>query len=283
MAKTAQQRLSIHLATAIMLLTIASCNNKHSQNTQQNQNKPSQAPQAQPTPHTKPKPAATPPNNNTAVVLPPALELSPNGSCPYDSLLQAQGLVNIKTLDSSIQVQLKYSSTDNFVGADVYGCISNAYLQKTPAQMLAKASQYLQKQNPNLRLLVYDAARPHSIQKILWDALPQYPPKIRENYVASPSQGSIHNYGSAVDLTIANTTGQPLDMGTKYDYFGQLAYPKYEQKLLAQGQLSQQQITNRLLLRQTMQQAGFSPIQYEWWHFNAISRKQAKATYRRID
>ncbi|MES2796736.1 MAG: M15 family metallopeptidase [Bacteroidota bacterium] len=200
--------------------------------------------------------------------------------CEYEQNMAKQGLVNIKDVDSDILVELKYSTTDNFVGKDVYGCISICYLQKKVANMLAAASKYLKSENDSLRLLVYDGARPLAIQKILWESLPQYKPSIRKNYVANPAEGSIHNYGSAIDLTISNRNGQPIDMGTKYDFFGELAFPKLEAKLLTEGKLTQKQINNRKLLRSVMRKAGFTPIEYEWWHFNAVSRQKAKSLYK---
>ena len=202
--------------------------------------------------------------------------------CEYEQKMREQGLVNIQEINADILVDLKYSTTDNFVGKDVYGCISNCYLQKRPAQMLSDANYLLQRKNANYRLLVYDGGRPLSIQKILWNSLTQYSPKQRATYVANPTQGSIHNYGSAVDLTIATSDGMPLDMGTKYDFFGELAYPKKENYFLKIGKLTKQQITNRILLRSVMKAAGYMPIEYEWWHFNAMSRQTAKATYRII-
>ncbi len=205
------------------------------------------------------------------------------GECIYELEMTKQGLVDIKTIDENIMVELKYSTTDNFVGKDVYGCITNSYLQIEVGKMLSRASNKLIGINDSLRLLVYDAARPHSIQKILWNSLPQYKPALRRNYVADPAEGSIHNYGSAIDLTIANVNGIPLDMGTKYDFFGELAYPKLEAKMLANGQLSLAQIENRKLLRQVMQYAGFKPIEYEWWHFNAFSRAEAKRRFKIVN
>ena len=203
-------------------------------------------------------------------------------SCEYEQKMREQGLVNIQEIDSKILVELKYSTTDNFVGKDVYGCITNCYLQKRPALMLSKANDLLQQKKSNYRLLVYDGGRPLSIQKILWNSLTQYSPKQRAVYVANPAQGSIHNYGSAVDLTIATTDGIPLDMGTKYDFFGELAYPKKEGYFLKTGKLTKEQIANRQLLRYVMKLAGYMPIEYEWWHFNAVSRRTAKATYKII-
>jgi zinc D-Ala-D-Ala dipeptidase len=202
--------------------------------------------------------------------------------CEYEQKMREQGLVNIQEIDPGILVDLKYSTTDNFVGKDVYGCITSCYLQKRPAEMLSRANNLLQQKNANYRLLIYDGGRPLSIQKILWNSLPQYSSKQRATYVANPAKGSIHNYGSAVDLTIASADGTPLDMGTKYDYFGELAYPKKESYFLKIGKLTKQQVTNRQLLRSVMKAAGYMPIEYEWWHFNAMSRQRAKATYRII-
>lgn len=202
--------------------------------------------------------------------------------CEYEQKMRQQGLVNIQEIDPSILVELKYSTTDNFVGKDVYGCITQCFLQKRPAEMLSKASDLLQQKHPNYRLLVYDGGRPLSIQKVLWNSLTQYSPKQRATYVANPAQGSIHNYGSAVDLTVATADGTPLDMGTKYDFFGELAYPKKEAYFLKTKRLSYQQVTNRQLLRRVMQSVGYMPIDYEWWHFNAVSRQTAKASYRII-
>jgi zinc D-Ala-D-Ala dipeptidase len=192
-------------------------------------------------------------------------------------------LVDVQTLDPTILVELKYSTTDNFVKQDVYGNLTKAYLQRMAAEKLVRASQWLQTRRPDLRLLVYDAARPQSAQWKLWNALPQYTERQRRTYVADPREGSIHSYGCAVDLTLATAAGKPLDMGTPYDFFGPLAYPSREQQLLRQGKLTRTQLNNRLLLRQAMQAGGFMPIQYEWWHFNALSRKQAKARYKRVE
>lgn len=202
--------------------------------------------------------------------------------CDYELKMRRLGLVNVQEIDPSILVELKYSTTDNFVGKDVYGCITNCFLQKKPAEMLANASDLLKRKNGNYRLLVYDGGRPLSIQKVLWNSLTQYSPKQRATYVANPAKGSIHNYGSAVDLTIATVDGTPLDMGTKYDYFGELAYPKKENYFLKIGKLTKQQIANRQLLRSVMKSAGYMPIEYEWWHFNAVSRQTAKRTYKII-
>lgn len=195
-----------------------------------------------------------------------------------------QGLVNIQTVDSTIMVELKYSTTDNFVHTDVYGDLTRAYMQQKPAEMLAKASKFLQSQYPNYRLLVYDGARPLTVQHKFWALLDTIPPAKRADFVANPAEGSIHNFGSAVDLTVYDLdTQKPLDMGTKYDYFGDLAYPSLEDQMLKEGKLTKEQIANRLVLRNAMQKAGYMRIESEWWHFNAISRARAKELYKIVE
>ena len=190
-----------------------------------------------------------------------------------------RGLVDIQKLDPSIEVDLKYSTTDNFVKTDVYGDLTRAYLQPMAAEKLAKASQYLQKTYPEYHLLVYDAARPRSVTTFFWNKMSYLPPNKREDFVANPAEGSIHNFGCAVDLTVADKAGKPLDMGTIFDYFGDLAYPTKEAYLLKIGKLTKQQVDNRKILRNAMKKAGYGSIISEWWHFNALSRKAAKARY----
>jgi zinc D-Ala-D-Ala dipeptidase len=201
------------------------------------------------------------------------------GRAIEDSLVN-QGLINIQEVSPNIMVDLKYSSTDNFFRKDVYGSFTNAYLQKTPAEGLQKAQKYLQEINPNYTLIVYDAARPLHIQQVLWDALDSIPPAKRKDFVADPAEGSIHNYGCAVDLSIFDLeTKKPLNMGTAYDFFGPLAYPKLERKFSASGELTEEALLNRKLLRKVMALGGFDPITSEWWHFNFYSRARAKKLF----
>lgn len=192
-----------------------------------------------------------------------------------ETKLIAQGLVDIETVIPGIKVELKYSTEDNFFGKDVYEDHVRAYLQPVVAEMLKKAQESLQKDYPNLTLLVYDGVRPLSVQQILWDDLDK-PDSIKPLYVADPKVGGLHNYGVAVDLTIFdNELQQPLDMGTTYDYFGYPAYPDREKQMLAEGKITQAHVANREILRKVMIGAGFTGIGSEWWHFNAFSRKEA--------
>lgn len=192
-----------------------------------------------------------------------------------------RGLVDVQQVDPDIRVELKYSTTDNFIGRDVYGELTRAYLQPEMAKRLAKANALLKKEKPGYTLLVYDAARPNSAQYDLWNALDQLkiPARSKTQYVADPKIGSNHNFGCAIDLTVADEKGRPLDMGTKFDFFGPLAYPRSEDEMLKKGKLTVRQIENRQLLRKVMTQAGFRVNTTEWWHFDGMSKAQARAKY----
>ena len=200
-------------------------------------------------------------------------------TCAAELSMQKQGLQEVTAQVKNVLVELKYATSDNFMKKNVYGCLTHAYLQKETVAMLKKAQENLEKAHPGYHLLIYDAARPLSKQWELWNTLTEYSPEKRRTYVADPKEHSIHNYGSAIDLTVADETGKPLEMGTKYDFFGEMAYPKEEARLLKAGKLSQKAIDNRLILRKAMKSAGFMPIEYEWWHFNAFSRKVAKEKF----
>ena len=193
--------------------------------------------------------------------------------------LREMGLVRIQSLDASIRVDLRYGTTDNIVGRDLYQNFGEAYLQPEPAQMLVRANALLKEKHADFTFYVYDALRPRRVQQILWDAL-DHPPEERVKYIADPQKGSLHNYGAAVDLTILNTTtNQLLDMATDFDHFGILAYPSEEEALLAKGELTEKQVQNRLLLREVMTQVGFIISQSEWWHFGALTREEAAKRY----
>ncbi|MDR0814187.1 MAG: M15 family metallopeptidase, partial [Bacteroidales bacterium] len=133
--------------------------------------------------------------------------------------IPAQGLVRILDIDTAVIIELKYATADNFTGQVLYDD-AEAYLQRNVAEMLHTAGVYLQTVRPDLRLLVYDAARPLSVQQKMWEKVKDTPYR---NYVARPDRTGLHNYGAAVDITLCNKQGQALDMGTPFDYFGEAA------------------------------------------------------------
>ena len=110
------------------------------------------------------------------------------------------GLADVQALDSGIVVNLKYSTPDNFLAADVYGDLEKAYLQPDVAGKLKKAQAILRSEYPYYSLIVYDAVRPRSIQRTMWDTI-RVPAYERSKYVSNPQNGSLHNFGAAVDLS----------------------------------------------------------------------------------
>lgn len=205
-----------------------------------------------------------------------------NGNKPsrLELYLQTKDLVNIRTLDPSIRADLKYATTDNFTKTILYDTLFNVYAHPVAAKKLVKAQEYLKALNPELGLLIYDAVRPLSVQKKMY--------RVVQNtkyaaYVANPSRTGLHNYGMAIDLTICDSKGIPLDMGTPFDFFGRAAGINKEAELVAEGVLTKQQVKNRELLRKVMTQAGFLTIRGEWWHFNAVTLSEAKRSYKIIE
>lgn len=200
---------------------------------------------------------------------------------PLEQSMRIQNLVNVQDLIPSVWVELKYATTDNFTGVILYeGGLSNAYLHPIAAQKLKRAQEELQKLDPQLSLLIYDAARPLSVQRRMFEVVQGTP---QQSYVANPDNTGLHNYGMAVDLTICKQNGFPLDMGTKFDFFGRAAAIRDEDGLIQEKRLTTKQVENRRLLRKVMTDAGFQTVQGEWWHFNAVSLDVARKNYKVIE
>jgi D-alanyl-D-alanine dipeptidase len=195
-----------------------------------------------------------------------------------ESTLIEMNLVDIQSIDSTILVDVRYSTLNNFMKEDVYGDLEKIYLQRIVAIDLKKCSDYLKTIDTTLVLLVYDGVRPRSVQQKMWDIL-DLPINEKTKFVSNPKNGSIHNYGCAVDLTIANQYGDTLDMGAGYDDIRKIAYPRHEEKFLKSGDLTKEQIENRTLLRKVMKKGGFYNIETEWWHFNRYNRDKAKSLF----
>lgn len=192
-----------------------------------------------------------------------------------------QGLVDILSVDSTIQVSLMYARPDNFTGKILYTDLREAYLHPKAAAALARAQQALRKLHPELSLKIYDATRPMSVQQKMWNTVAGTK---QQNYVSNPRNGGgMHNYGLAVDITLCKaTTGDTLDMGTKVDFLGSYAHIDDEAGLVNRHIISKEAKRNRELLRKVMSEAGFKPLRTEWWHFNLVSRAEAKAHYKAV-
>ncbi len=225
--------------------------------------------------------------NSFAVIKESVLQLTKTTTKTHDTsalelLLIAKHLVNINSLDSNIRVVLHYSTSHNFLNKDLYHGLQNCYLPCEVAIKLSNAQQFLNSQYPNYHLIVFDAVRPLHIQKQMWDEL-DMPAKDKINYLAHPSDISLHNYGAAVDVGIIGDNDVLLNMGTAFDFFGELSEPKREKEFVKNGKLSQEALNNRLLLRTVMMKAGFTTITSEWWHFNATNKVTAAARYELIE
>ncbi len=202
-----------------------------------------------------------------------------NDSISSLSIKGKDTLVPVNHFNSNIYFDLKYATSDNFMHRILYDTLKVAYVQIEVARRLAAAQTFLTKKNPTLHLLIYDALRPVSVQQEMWNALDTIPVRERTKFVSNPANGSIHNYGAAVDVTICSSKNAPLDMGAKYDEIEKIAYPSLESVFLKEGKLTEKQIQNRQLLRLVMSNQGFRNIPTEWWHFNAFSRVIAKQNY----
>lgn len=191
--------------------------------------------------------------------------------------MDSLGLVNIAHADSTILVQLIYATPDNFTGEQLYGDLSEAYLHPDAAQAVTKAQRILKTLHPSYKLIIYDAARPMSVQQKMWNVVKGTPKYI---YVSNPAHGGgLHNYGLAVDIGIADSLNIPLPMGTEVDFMGAASHITNEAQLVKDKKITRQERENRLLLRKVMKEAGFRPLPSEWWHFNLCSRSEAMAGY----
>ena len=194
--------------------------------------------------------------------------------------MESLGFVNIAGADSTIAIDLMYTRADNFTGQVLYEDLHEAYLHPDALKGLLRAQQELKKRHPRYRLIVYDAARPMSVQQKMWNVVKGTSKNI---YVSNPTRGGgLHNYGLAVDISILDEAGHPLPMGTKIDHLGPEAHITNEAALVQSGKITKQEQANRLLLRSVMRTAGFRALSSEWWHFNWCSRQEAKQKYKVI-
>ncbi|HFA50985.1 MAG TPA: hypothetical protein ENJ95_18395 [Bacteroidetes bacterium] len=166
-------------------------------------------------------------------------------------------------LAPSIRLDLRYATDNNFVKTKMYDC-PRCFLRPDVARAVIAAHKILQKKGLGLKM--YDCYRPRPIQWKLWKKVPD------PRYVADPRKGSMHNRGMAVDLTIVDSLGKELDMGTDFDFFGREAYHSYAGH-------SDEVTDNRVLLLETMEEQGFRPTSTEWWHYSYKPKKYELADW----
>lgn len=164
----------------------------------------------------------------------------------------SSAFVNLRNYSNDFVFDMKYATADNFLKEKVYPCDECFLRVKTVKALLEANKAFLEK---GFRIKIYDCYRPRSIQKKMWKIVPD------ANYVANPKKGSIHNRGGAVDISLVDSEGKELDMGTKFDFFGKEAghnYPNFSEQILA----------NRKFLKTIMLEHNFKSFDSEWWHYN---------------
>lgn len=166
-------------------------------------------------------------------------------------------MIELITIDPSIKLDIKYASDDNFIGRQVYP-EARAFLQPEAADGVVRVHRELGESG--LGIVIYDGYRPWSVTKLFWETVR---PEERI-FVADPAEGSKHNRGCAVDLSIFDlSTGEAIPMPSEFDEFTERASPDY-----LGG--TEEERRNRDLLRRLMESNGFTVNPNEWWHFDLI-------------
>jgi zinc D-Ala-D-Ala dipeptidase len=164
-------------------------------------------------------------------------------------------LVELIKLDSTIHLDIRYATSNNFLGRPVYK-EARAFLQRPAAEALVKLNKELEPFGYGL--VIFDGYRPWSVTKTFWDITPED----KKQFVANPKNGSRHNRGCAVDLSLYElATGEEVKMPSEYDEMSERAYSDYKGGTDEQRKL-------RDLLRSKMEANGFKVLDVEWWHFD---------------
>ena len=196
------------------------------------------------------------------------------GTSAVEAQLEQIGLQNVAKEIPGVEVYMVYATPYNFMGRVLYEGLDEAYLVPEAVENLRKANELLRKKRLDLHLVVYDAARPRSIQQLMWNVVENTE---LQDFVANPNKsgGGPHNYGVAVDVTLVDCTGHPIPMGSEYDYFGDRSRVDLEAELIERGEITHRELLNRQLLREIMTEAGWLVEPSEWWHFNAMPLTEA--------
>ena len=168
-------------------------------------------------------------------------------------VLSQEPLVDLEALSDQFVYEIRYATPNNFIGETLYDC-PKCLLRPEVAEALLAANEYFHEKGYRIR--IYDCYRPLDVQKKMWDKMP------RPGYVGNPyGNGSIHNRGAAVDMTIETLEGCHVEMGSDFDHFGKAAH-------IDNYDFPKEILDNRKLLFEGMRKFGFSPIRTEWWHFS---------------
>jgi zinc D-Ala-D-Ala dipeptidase len=191
-----------------------------------------------------------------AVLLAIATGCAPVASAEPATAAEA-GFVDIRSVIPDAVVDLRYATTDNFVGEQMYPADARCLVHKSLAPGLAKAADAFRARGA--KLVFWDCYRPHAAQVRMFEAVPD------PNWVARPgAYAHSHEAGRSVDVTLADAHyGWLIDMGTDFDEFSPRATA-----FATEGVTAEQQ-ANRAWLREGMKAGGLSVYKGEWWHFDA--------------
>ncbi|MDT5131147.1 MAG: zinc D-Ala-D-Ala dipeptidase [Mycobacterium sp.] len=190
----------------------------------------------------------------TAICAAPTAAVASPPVPPVSDAAQAAGLVDVRTVVPDAVIDLRYATSNNFVGAPLYPADARCLVHESMAQGLAAAAAVLRPRGE--ALVFWDCYRPHDVQVRMFEAVPD------PNWVARPGPyARSHEAGRSVDVTIANAAGL-VDMGTDFDDFTPraLAYATEDVSAAAQA--------NRARLRDAMNTGGLTVYKGEWWHFD---------------
>jgi zinc D-Ala-D-Ala dipeptidase len=187
---------------------------------------------------------------------------------------------HLSTLDARIDVDLRYTTANNFAGRVLYADWDCAWLRQEAAIGLEAAAQWLAAARPGWRIRLLDALRPHRVQQAVWRDVVGTP---MQHYFADPARGSIHSFGMAVDVTLVSPEGHEADMGSGFDEMTLRSHPSMNDEHLALGVLTAAQVTERGWLHAAMVRGGFRGIPTEWWHFDHGDRVALRHTGPRVD
>ena len=174
---------------------------------------------------------------------------------PKEEGKRAADLAELVKLDSGIKLDIRYATSDNFLSTPVY-TQARAFMQRPAAEALVRVNKKLRA--AGYGLIIHDAYRPWYVTKMFWDATPVD----KHIFVANPAEGSKHNRGCAVDLSIYELkTGKTVEMPGVYDEMTERSFANYPGGTDEQRQ-------RRRVLRQAMESEGFIANPEEWWHFD---------------
>jgi CubicO group peptidase (beta-lactamase class C family)/D-alanyl-D-alanine dipeptidase len=190
------------------------------------------------------------------VKIEPLIAAARNASPPVETTPKYKSdLVALATIDPSLKFDIRYAGTNNFLGVPVYSA-PVAMLQRPAAEAIKRANARLRKQGYGI--IIHDGYRPWYVTKVFWDATPEE----GKIFVADPAEGSRHNRGAAVDLSLVDlATGKTVEMPSLYDESSDRSFASFI------GGSSRQRWL-REMLKDAMEAEGFTVYPYEWWHFD---------------